>query len=155
MNTSTLTLCAVSAQTPCWNRHESLGPDILMKIVFILLGSLLLGIGGIGIVVPGLPTTPFMLLAAALFAKASPRLHNWLISHKIFGPLIKDYRENKALPRKIKIIAITMVVIMVNLSVFLFIDKLPVKIVVALSGLIGIIVVLSIPSLEKVKNSSE
>ncbi len=121
----------------------------------MVLGIILVGIGGIGIVVPGLPTTPFLLLAAALFVKSSPRLHKWLLQHKLFGPLIRNYQEKKALPRKVKILAISMVVAMISLSVFVFIDKLPVKIVVACLGLIGIIVVLSIPSLEKTEKPSE
>ena len=78
-----------------------------MKVFYIILGSVLVGIGGIGIVVPGLPTTPFLLLAAGCYVKGSPRLHAWLLNHKLFGPLIKDYQEKKALPRKVKIFAIS------------------------------------------------
>lgn len=118
-----------------------------MRIVYIVLGSLLVGVGGIGIFIPGLPTTPFLLLAAALYVKGSPRLHQWLTEHRLFGPLIRDYQLKRALPLKVKLFAVSMVLIMVGLSVFLFIPLLPIKILVAVLGLIGIGVVLSIPTL--------
>ena len=62
--------------------------------------SLVLGL--IGIVVPLLPTTPFILLAAFCFQKGSDRLHRWLINHPRFGPLIADWRERGAIPPKAK-----------------------------------------------------
>ena len=79
-----------------------------MRIFYIILGTVSLALGIIGIFVPLLPTTPFLLLTAALYFKASPRLYNWLLSHKYLGPYIRNYRENKAIPLRAKIISVTL-----------------------------------------------
>ncbi|WP_196138780.1 YbaN family protein [Aliikangiella sp. G2MR2-5] len=78
----------------------------IVKYLFICAGLLLVAIGGVGIVVPGLPTTIFLLGAAVCFAKSSPCLHSWLVSHSIFGPIIKNWQENRSIPRKAKFLAI-------------------------------------------------
>ena len=61
---------------------------LLMRIIFICLGSIFVGIGAIGVLVPGLPTTPFMILAAACYIRSSDKLYNWLIKNRIFGLII-------------------------------------------------------------------
>lgn len=77
-----------------------------MRTICIILGTLFLALGIIGIFVPLLPTTPFLLLTAALYFKGSPRLYQWLLSHKYLGPYIKNYRENKAIPLRAKVISL-------------------------------------------------
>ena len=69
--------------------------------------ALVLGI--VGIFLPVLPTTPFLLLAAALYLRSSQRLYEWLMSHKHLGPYIKNFRENKAIPLRVKIVSVTLV----------------------------------------------
>ncbi len=78
-----------------------------MKNIVALLGLISLGLGIIGIFVPVLPTTPFLLLASWLFLKSSNRLYNWLMSHPKLGPYIKDFMLYKAIPLKAKIISIS------------------------------------------------
>ena len=78
---------------------------LFIRILWITLGSIFVAIGTIGIFVPGLPTTVFMLLAAACYVRSSERLYNWLIRNKTFGKYIKDYREGKGMPIKAKIFA--------------------------------------------------
>ena len=78
----------------------------VVKYSLILAGFVLIIIGAIGIVVPGLPTTIFLIGAAACFAKSSPCLHSWLLSHKWFGPVIRDWQQNKSIPKKAKVIAL-------------------------------------------------
>ena len=68
----------------------------IAKILWIILGSLFVAIGAIGAVVPGLPTTIFLILAAACYIRSSQKLYDWLINNKTFGPYLKDYREGKA-----------------------------------------------------------
>lgn len=79
-----------------------------MRSIYTLLGLLSLTLGLIGVLLPILPTTPFVLLSAGLFAKGSTRLHLWLISHRLFGKLINDFHENKTIPLHAKIIALSM-----------------------------------------------
>lgn len=73
-----------------------------MKILYITLGSIFLLIGIIGIVLPVLPTTPFLLLTVFFYAKGSPRFHHWFIQTKIYERYLSDYIENKAMKRKEK-----------------------------------------------------
>ena len=77
------------------------------------LGFVFVGIGGVGIVLPGLPTTPFLILAAACFARSSQRLYDKLLAHRMFGPLIRDYREGRGIPRRAKFLSLGMMWIFV------------------------------------------
>ena len=114
----------------------------LAKLMWVSLGSLFVALGAIGVIVPGLPTTPFLILAAACYIRSSQRLYDWLISNKRFGPYLKDYREGKGIPRKAKRLAIVMIVVFVGFSVVFGIEDLTLKIVVGLLGLIGLLYVL-------------
>ena len=114
----------------------------LKKVLWISLGILFVGLGAIGVVIPGLPTTPFLILAAACFIRSSQRLYDWLIKNKTFGPYLKDYREGKGIPKKAKILAVSMIIIFVSYSVFFAIDNLTLKITVGLLGLTGLLYVL-------------
>lgn len=76
---------------------------MLKKYILMSLGMLFLAIGIIGIALPLLPTTPFLLLTGFCFAKSSPKLHHWLINNKLFGKYIKNYQENKGISLRVKI----------------------------------------------------
>ena len=89
-----------------------------MRIFLILCGCLAVVLGILGIFRPLLPTTPFLLLAAACFFRSSPRLYNWLISHKRMGPYIRNFREHRAIPLKAKVISVSMVWITMLIAAF-------------------------------------
>lgn len=80
-----------------------------MKYLLIILGSICLALGVIGIFLPLLPTTPFLLLSAALYVRSSDKLYQWLIHQKYLGEYIRNFREHNAIPLRAKIISITMV----------------------------------------------
>ena len=80
-------------------------------------GSLVLGI--IGVVLPLLPTTPFILLSAWCFSQSSTRFHNWLTAHKYFGPIIQDWQSDKGIPKKSRNRAIIFMWCGMGLSIFL------------------------------------
>ena len=90
--------------------------DVDMKYLWIIAGWLSLGLGTAGIVLPLLPTTPFLLLAAFCFARGSARLHHWLTSHPRFGPPIKDWNRYGAIKKRTKIYALGAMVIVVLLG---------------------------------------
>lgn len=90
-----------------------------MRLIWIALGLCALALGLVGLVLPLLPTTPFMLLAAACFAQSSPRLHDWLVSHPVFGPAIRDWRNHRAIAPKAKRMAIIAMAAAFGLSVVL------------------------------------
>jgi uncharacterized membrane protein YbaN (DUF454 family) len=76
------------------------------RILLIIIGVLSLVLGGIGVVLPLLPTTPFVLVAAIAFANSSERLHDWLLAHRVFGPLIDNWRRYGAISRRAKALSI-------------------------------------------------
>ena len=94
-----------------------------MKTLFIILGSLSLALGIIGMFLPLLPTTPFLLLTAALYIKNSPRLYDWLISHRILGEYIRNFRENRAIPLHAKIISVSLLWATMLYCIFAVVDK--------------------------------
>tara|TARA_B100000073_G_scaffold173774_1_gene143788 strand:- start:1027 stop:1425 length:399 start_codon:yes stop_codon:yes gene_type:complete len=123
------------------------------KILWIFLGSLFVVIGGIGVVVPGLPTTLFLILAAACYIRSSQKLYDWLITNKTFGPYLKDYREGKGMPRNAKILAVSMIILFAGYASVFAIQDLLIRILVALLGLVGIFyIVLKVPVSEEIDN---
>lgn len=79
-----------------------------VRTFLIILGGLSLLLGLLGIFVPLLPTTPFLLLAAALWVRSSPRLYAWLLAHRRLGPYIRQFRENRAIPLRAKVVSLTL-----------------------------------------------
>jgi len=92
--------------------------NLLLKWILITMGTIFVGIGIIGIFIPILPTTPFLLLAAACYARSSTRFYDWLINNKLIGNYIKSYREGKGVPLKVKIFIILLLWITILFSVF-------------------------------------
>ncbi|MFN3992957.1 MAG: YbaN family protein [Tabrizicola flagellatus] len=90
-----------------------------MRGLWLLAGFLFLGLGLLGVVLPVLPTTPFLLLAAGCFAKSSPRLHRWLLAHPTFGPPIRNWEENGAISRPAKRVAVGSMAAVFGLSLIL------------------------------------
>jgi len=118
----------------------------MIKLLLIMLGSLFLGLGIPGIFIPGLPTTPFLLLAAGCYFRSSDRLYKWLLNHYILGRYIRNFRENRAISLRSKIISLVTMWLMISMSVFVFIKTLWIKILVANLGVIGTVVILLIPA---------
>ena len=119
----------------------------LIRILWILLGSLFVGIGYLGIFVPGLPTTIFLILAAGCYIRSSEKLYNWLINNKIFGKYIKDYYEGKGMPLKSKILAFSMIIIFCSFAIFFVIELIWVQLIVGLAGIIVIsYIILRVPT---------
>lgn len=80
-----------------------------VKIVLTIIGLLSLGLGVAGIFLPLLPTTPLLLLAAWCFIRSSSRLYDWLLNHPYLGEYIRNFRENKAIPLRVKVVSVVMI----------------------------------------------
>lgn len=93
-----------------------------MRLWFVL-GILFLGTAVVGIVVPLLPTTPLVLVAAACFARSSPRTYRWLLESERFGPMIKDWEANRCIPLRVKWIAVSMITLVGGSSVWFFVPE--------------------------------
>lgn len=89
-----------------------------MKILYVIFGIISLFLGLLGVFLPLLPTTPFLLLSAALFARSSSKLYTWLINHRIFGKYILSYRDEKSIPLRIKFVSLTMLWGTIMFSIF-------------------------------------
>ncbi|MHA1254271.1 MAG: YbaN family protein [Promethearchaeota archaeon] len=113
--------------------------------------SLILGI--IGIVLPILPTTPFLLLATACYARSSKKFHDWLLNNKILGAYIRNYIEGKGMPIKVKIFTVSLLWTTILISAFLFIQILWVRIVLIIIAIaVTIHVILIRPKNKEVQN---
>ena len=122
----------------------------LGRIMWFSLGLFFTALGLIGIPVPGLPTTPFMILAAACFAKSSQKFYDWVINNKIFGKHVKNYRETGGIPRKTKPIILTTMWIFVLFAILIAIpDSAPQisRITTFVLALIGTLYIVKIPTL--------
>jgi len=121
----------------------------LKKWIFILAGWTSLGIGTVGVFIPLLPTTPFLLLAAACFLRSSDRLYRWLMNHRIFGSYIRNYREHRAMSISSKIWVISLLWITFGYSILQVVQILFIQIIlflIALGVTIHIITLKSPPS---------
>lgn len=95
----------------------------LMKIFLIIVGCISLALGVTGMFLPMLPTTPFLLLSAAVWVKASSELYQWLLNHKVFGEYIRNFREYRAIPLRVKIISVSTVWLTIGYCIFAVVDK--------------------------------
>ncbi len=90
-----------------------------MRPVWLAAGLGFTGLGLAGVVLPVVPTTPFLLLAAACFARSSPRLHGWLVAHPVFGPPIRDWQAHGAISRRAKTLALASMAAVVGASAWI------------------------------------
>lgn len=121
----------------------------LIRYSLIAIGTLSVGLGILGIFLPLLPTTPFLLLAATCYAKSSDKFYNWLISHKWFGNYIKQYREGQGIPLRGKVIGIAMTWTTILISVIFAAKILLLKIFLILVAVGVTIFMLRMPTFRK------
>jgi uncharacterized protein len=119
---------------------------VVVKVIFLFLGFFFVALGLIGALFPVLPTTPFMILALACFARSSQRFYNLLYNHRLFGPLLHRWTQYRVIPPMVKVVAVTaMCISLIYVTVFL---NLPLLVMVVMWLLItyGAWFVLSKPS---------
>ena len=100
---------------------------VVSRATWLIVGFTALALGAIGIALPLLPTTPFLLLAAFAFAESNERMHDWLVEHNVFGPLIMDWRRHGAISTPAKVASVVAMVFIVGVSLYL---SLPVYVIV-------------------------
>lgn len=121
--------------------------DSIKRVLFYILGMFFVGLGIAGYILPGLPGTVFLILAAACFVRSSDRMYKWVTEHKLFGSPVKKFLETGGIPYKIKIIAVLSIIVFSSISLFaapysIVFFKLP----VALLAIIGISYILTRPT---------
>ncbi len=114
-------------------------------------GLLSVGLGGLGVIVPGLPTTVFFIVAAACFARSNPRFEQWVLNLPRIGPTVRDYRAGLGMRRKAKILAVTMILVVSLASALFGISNPGVALLVVGLGLVGAAyVTFRVPTRERV-----
>ncbi len=101
----------------------------LSKTLYSIAGTICLALGIIGIILPILPTTPFLLLSAACYSRSSEKFYNWLLNNRIFGSYIRNYREGMGMSVKSKIFSISMLCITIIISILFFITIIWIQII--------------------------
>jgi uncharacterized membrane protein YbaN (DUF454 family) len=117
-----------------------------MKTLLLILGFLSVALGIAGIILPVLPTTPFLLLAAFLFGKSCDKCHEWLMNHKWFGETLREYKAGKGLKKIVKIRAIVIVWLSIGASSILGTDNIYVRVVLVITALSVSAYLLSLPT---------
>jgi hypothetical protein len=165
----TLTLGRPSAARDVTPDDEPSAPDIgganepndllarsrAARRAWFALGCLCVSVGAVGVVVPGLPTTPFLVLAAACFVRGSPTAYRKLLGHPRFGPLIRNFRAGRGVPRKVKYTAFAVMGVFVAFAMGpgLPDDSVVLRVVVGIAALVGFAYLLSLPNTEDVPPS--
>ena len=120
-----------------------------VRLAFGALGTLFLLLGIVGIFMPILPTTPFLLLATACYARSSRRFYNWLMNHPALGPLIVEWRTYRSIPWRIKLVAVATMTLTFGSSIIFFIRDGWLQLALAFFGVMIVIWLYRIPSRDR------
>ena len=112
----------------------------MLRLVLIILGTISLFFGIAGIFIPGLPTTPFILLTAGLYVRSSEKLYRQLLTNKYLGPFISDFRKNKGMNIQAKVYSIILMWTMIFISAYFFLNTMIARLILVAAGIIGTIV---------------
>ena len=120
-----------------------------LRAAYLAAGFAFLGLGILGMALPVLPTTPFVLLAAACFARSSDRFYQWLLAHRTFGPIVREWREHRSIPYRVKLFAIGMMAATLSISIVFFVPKGWPQAALALFGVLLAAWLYSVPSRDR------
>ena len=116
------------------------------RLLFTILGTLFLGIGCIGLILPILPTTPFLILAAACYVRGSDRIYQWMMRNRLFGEFIKNYLEGKGIKSKQKVVTLAFLWIMILLTTVYMMEHLLLRILLFIIAFTVSIHILKLPT---------
>jgi len=119
-------------------REQPVSRGRLARAMWFGLGWLAVALGAIGVVVPGLPTTGFMVAAAACFAKSSPRFEQWVLDLPGVGKSVADYRSGRGMPKRTKVVAVSMMSVAIAISAGLLVDHTAMRLTIVAAGVVGV-----------------
>lgn len=114
----------------------------LLRWLWFGLGWIAVTLGTIGIVVPGLPTTVFFIVAATCFSRSSPRFEQWVLNRPGVGPMVRDYRSGLGMPRRAKVGAVASIAVVCGASAAFAVERLWIRVVIVAAGVVGIVWIL-------------
>ncbi len=115
----------------------------MLSPIYLILAWVFVGVGLLGVFLPVLPTTPFLILAAFLFSKSSPRFHQWLRDHRLLGPSLKDWEDRRVIRPKAKVLASLLILMSADYVLIYKIDQIEIQSFVAGVMLAVLIFILS------------
>ncbi len=118
----------------------------MLRNCYWLGGLAALSLAVAGVVLPLLPTTPFLLLASYCFVRSSPRMQQWLLNHRVFGPSLREWETHRAVRRSVKLLAVAMIVLTIGSFLMLNQGTVTFKWVLVACGAIGLSVVWRLPT---------
>jgi uncharacterized membrane protein YbaN (DUF454 family) len=125
------------------------------RVGLVALGLALVGLGYLGVLLPGLPTTPFLIAASYCFVRSSPRLHRWLRRSPVFGRLLHDWEVHRGIRKPVKVFAVCLVVAVVTCSVAFSSLPMWAKATIACLATIGVVVMLCVPTVPRLTSSPQ
>ncbi len=133
------------------SQHTVTKKHRIMNGLFVIAGTIFLGLGAIGIFLPVLPTTPFLLLSAACYLRGSERMHRWLLNNRWFGSYISNYREGKGISAKGKIFSISTLWIAISFSIYL-IQTAHIQVLLLIIAIAVSMHLITVPTFKKTKH---
>jgi len=122
----------------------------ISRAFLLIAGTFSLALGAIGIFLPILPTTPFLLLSAACYLRSSERMHKWLLGNRWFGEYIRNYQEGKGIPMKTKILAMSFLWVAILYSALFVLDEILIGQIALLAIALGVSIhLVRLPNLKK------
>lgn len=139
----------VSTTLACNQDKSNKKSNQIIRIILIVTGTISLAIAIVGIFIPLLPTTPFLLITAACYARSSDRFYNWLLCNKLLGNYIKNYREGKGIALNIKIITLSFLWTTIIFSALFVVSTLMIRIILIVIAIGVTVHIVSIKTLKK------
>jgi uncharacterized membrane protein YbaN (DUF454 family) len=130
------------------NDNNAMAIQTWLRILLVIAGTFFVGLGIVGIFVPVLPTTPFLLLAAACYARSSQKFYGWLLNNKLFGSYIRNYLERKGISLRAKVVTLTLLWITIGSSVAFVVETLVLKLILVIIAIGVSIHILSVRTLK-------
>ena len=124
-------------------------PTSLKKGLFVVAGTICLVFGAVGIILPILPTTPFLLLSAACYLRGSDRMYRWLLNNKWLGTYIRNYREGKGIPLRGKISALVLLWVTISFSAIFIVRIDVIRLILFTIATVVSIYLIRLPTLGK------
>ena len=122
-----------------------------LRAAYLVAGCSFLVLAVIGLVLPVLPATPFVLLAAACFARSSQRFYDWLRNHRLFGPAVREWREHRSIPYRIKLTAVVLMSLSLAVSIGFFVEDVYARWALSALGVVLAVWLYSFPSRDRAR----